>query len=91
MPVRPVDLAEVASVHRIPLDDLLDPANRFQLVYPDGRSGAAFQADGLLIWGFTAMVLSDLFDVAGLAKPWDRTRTLELPMPGVRGRGTTDS
>lgn len=88
-PVRPVDLAEVASVHRIPIDDLLDPAHRFELAYPGGRLGAAFRADGLLIWGFTALLLSALFDVAGLTKPWDRTQVEDFPIsPEVRERGT---
>ncbi|NED95810.1 CoA pyrophosphatase [Phytoactinopolyspora alkaliphila] len=73
-PVRVVDPAEVASVHRIRLDDLLDPANRFQIRHPSGMIGPAFQVGALLVWGFTAGVLARLFKVAGMDKPWDRTR-----------------
>ncbi|HEU0042678.1 MAG TPA: CoA pyrophosphatase [Jiangellaceae bacterium] len=77
--VRVVDAFEVASVHRIPLDDLLSPANRMQIRHPSGQIGPAFRADGLLVWGFTAGVLSRLFEVAGIDQPWDRTRIEHLP------------
>lgn len=88
--VRVVDPVEVASVHRVPVSELIDPANRLRLRYPSGRSGPAFRASGLLIWGFTAGVLSALFDAAGIAQPWDRT--LVEPQPtgpalGREGRG----
>ena len=31
------------------------------------------------MWGFTAMLLSSLFDLAGLALPWDEG--VERPLP----------
>lgn len=77
--VRVADPGEVASVQRIPVSELTDPAHRLQLRYPSGQSGPAFRAGGLLIWGFTAGVLSALFDAAGLAEPWDRTLVEPLP------------
>jgi 8-oxo-dGTP pyrophosphatase MutT (NUDIX family) len=73
-PVRVVDAAEVASVHRVPLDHLLEPTNRLQIRHPSGMIGPAFQVGPLLVWGFTASVLARLFEVAGMDKPWDRTR-----------------
>ncbi|WP_116949137.1 NUDIX hydrolase [Jiangella endophytica] len=86
--VRVADPDEVASVHRVPVAELTDPAHRLQLRYPSGQSGPAFRADGLLIWGFTAGVLSTLFDAAGIAEPWDRTLVEPLPSgPALRREG----
>ncbi len=84
-----VDATEVSRVWRAPLDDLLDPANRFTVEHPGGSVGPAFRIDDLLVWGFTAGVLARLFEVAGIEKPWDRTRREALPeAPGdLRGRG----
>lgn len=78
-PVRVVDAAEVAGVSRVPLDQLLDPANRFSVAHPTGLMGPGFRAGGLFVWGFTAMLLSVVLAAAGLERPWDRTRTEGLP------------
>ncbi|WP_166347574.1 NUDIX hydrolase [Phytoactinopolyspora limicola] len=78
-PVRVVDPLEVASVHRVPLDELLDPAHRFQVRHPSGHTGPAFRVRNLLVWGFTAGVLARLFEIAGMDRPWDRDRVEELP------------
>ncbi|NED99211.1 NUDIX hydrolase [Phytoactinopolyspora halotolerans] len=83
-PVRAVDPGEVASVHRVPLDDLLDPANRMQVRHPSGSVGPAFRVGDLLVWGFTAGVLSRLFEVAEMERPWDRTRVTSLPQDAFR-------
>lgn len=78
-PVRAVDTREVASVHRVRLRDLLDPANRFRLRHPSGYVGAAFRVDGLLVWGFTAGLLDRMLRLAGWELPWDRERYEDLP------------
>jgi 8-oxo-dGTP pyrophosphatase MutT (NUDIX family) len=77
-PVAPVDPAEVASVHRLPIAELVDPANRVRLRHPSGFIGAAFQLDGLVIWGFTAGVINTLLELAGWARPWDENRIVDL-------------
>lgn len=77
--VRVVDVVEVASVRRVPLAELLDPANRLNVRSPRGHVGPAFRVSGLLIWGFTAIVLTSLFEAAGIDRPWDRSRVDELP------------
>jgi 8-oxo-dGTP pyrophosphatase MutT (NUDIX family) len=77
--VRVLDPGEVASVHRVPLARLLDPAHRFSVRHPSGSVGPAFDLDGLLVWGFTAGLLSRLFQLAGWERPWDTTRVEELP------------
>ncbi len=58
VPVRVVDPAEVASVHRVPIEDFLDPANRLRVRHPSGYVGPAFRVSGLLVWGFTAGLIS---------------------------------
>ena len=78
-PVSVVDPREVASVHRVPLRALLDPANRMQVTHPSGYVGAAFRVSGLLVWGFTAGLLDTLLRLGGWEEPWDRDRFEELP------------
>jgi 8-oxo-dGTP pyrophosphatase MutT (NUDIX family) len=80
--VRVVDAAEVAAVARVPLAALTDPANRLQVTHPSGWIGPAFEVsstDGdLLVWGFTAGLLSQLLALGGWERPWDTSRTREL-------------
>jgi len=78
-PVDVVDTAEVASVHRVPLPELLDPANRFQSHHPSGYTGPSFEVAGLLVWGFTAGLLDRLLRLAGWERPWDTSRIQDLP------------
>lgn len=86
-PVGVVDAAEVASVHRVPLAELLDPANRLRVERRRGYAGPAFRVRGLLVWGFTGSVLSALFRAAGIDEPWDRSHIEPLPGDGREGRG----
>lgn len=74
-----VDPAETASVHRIPLVDLLDPANRVSVRHPSGFVGPAFFVGDLAVWGFTAGVLSRLFALVGWEIPWDDAVLVDLP------------
>jgi hypothetical protein len=79
-PVHAVDPAEVASVHRIPLGELLEPANRIQLRHPGtGYVGHAFRVRSLLVWGFTAGLLSRLLALAGMERPWRTDVVEDLP------------
>lgn len=78
-----VDHAETVEVFRVPVAQLLDPATRFTSTLTRmGRTfrGPAFDVDGTIVWGFTAMVLDALFDAAGWTVPWDATveRPIEL-------------
>jgi len=72
------DPAEVASVHRVPIDVLLDPAHRVEVRHPIGYVGPGFEVNGLLIWGFTAGIISRLFDAAGWTIPWQPARQVDV-------------
>ena len=89
VPVGVVDHGEVARVLRVPVPDLLDPAHRFTAVFGPYR-GPAFEVGDLFVWGFTAMLLSSLFDLADLTVAWDRDLGRPLPervlSPWMRGR-----
>jgi len=78
-PVAAVDPAEVASVHRVPVDELVDPANRLRVRHPSGYVGPAFRVRGLLVWGFTGGLLDRLLRLAGWSRPWDSGRVEDLP------------
>ena len=78
-PVGVVDPGEVESVVRVPLSELLDPANRVSVSHPSGFVGPAFHVRGLLVWGFTAGLLSRLLAIAGLERPWDTSVVHPLP------------
>lgn len=75
---------EVESVERVPISELVDPANRLSLRHPGGFTGPAFRVRGLLVWGFTAGVLAGVLDDSGFALPWDSSR-IEDPPPDVFG------
>ena len=77
--VGPRDPAEVASVHRVALATLTDPANRFRVRHPSGYTGPAFAAHGLVVWGFTGGLLDRLVYLAGWERPWDRDIVRDLP------------
>lgn len=76
-PVDVVDYGESAQVFRTPVRDLLDPDNRVMAVlYRRGARFASpgFTVNGVLVWGFTAMVLDSLFTALDWAVPWDHAR-----------------
>ena len=77
--VGPMDLAEVARVERVPVSELTDPANRVRVRLSSGYLGPAFAVRGMLVWGFTAGVLSALLDLAGWTRPWDESRMVDHP------------
>lgn len=83
-PVGVRDPREVASVHRISLDELLEPANRLSVRHPSGYVGPAFDVRGLLVWGFTGGLLSRLFALARWERPWDPGRVRDLPERTLR-------
>jgi 8-oxo-dGTP pyrophosphatase MutT (NUDIX family) len=70
---------EVESVERVPIAELVDPANRLKLRHPGGFAGPAFRVRGMLVWGFTAGVLDGVLRSGGFELPWDQERVEDLP------------
>ncbi|MEO5876801.1 MAG: CoA pyrophosphatase [Streptosporangiaceae bacterium] len=87
--VAPGHPGEVASVARVPLAELVDPANRITLRLPGGFSGPAFKVRDMLVWGFTGGLLTTLLEVGGWAVPWDVDQVEDLPPEALimAGRG----
>jgi 8-oxo-dGTP pyrophosphatase MutT (NUDIX family) len=79
--VHAVDPAETAIVARVPVRAFVNPENRL-MVYRKENSrqfaGPAFLLNQMLVWGFTAQVISAMLDVAGWAKPWNTDVVEEL-------------
>lgn len=80
-----VDPAETSSVHTVSLSRLLDPAHRATARHPQGHLGPAFFVEDLVVWGFTAHLLSRLFAIAGWERPWDDAVVVDLPTGRVAG------
>lgn len=81
-PVHVVDPAEVHALYRVPIADLLDPAHRVSVRHPSGWVGAAFLIGAdkdLVLWGFTAGIISRLFDFLGWTRPWETGVLRDLP------------
>jgi 8-oxo-dGTP pyrophosphatase MutT (NUDIX family) len=82
--VAAADEREVAAVARVPIAELVDPANRLTISHPSGRIGPAFEVADMLVWGFTASVLDRLLALGGWERAWDRDRVAELPAEALR-------
>jgi 8-oxo-dGTP pyrophosphatase MutT (NUDIX family) len=81
-----VDAREVASVLRVRVAHLMDPANRFTVRAPSGWRGPAFDlGDGLVLWGFTAGVVARVMAAVGWERPWDESREQGLPAGAAGG------
>lgn len=76
--VHVADPYEVASVHRVPIDELAEPSHRMLVRHPSGYVGMGFSVRGLLVWGFTAGIISGLLDIAGWSREWDSSRVVDL-------------
>ncbi|MET4059824.1 8-oxo-dGTP pyrophosphatase MutT (NUDIX family) [Arthrobacter sp. UYP6] len=78
-PVDVVDYGESASVFRVPVADLLNPENRRTAVITHGRTthrSPAFLVNGVLVWGFTGIILHGVLSELGWTLPWDESREI---------------
>ncbi|NUL47459.1 CoA pyrophosphatase [Citricoccus sp. I39-566] len=80
-----VDEGEAARVFRVPVADLVDPANRITTSLTRGAAGNAqrFRSPGFLVadalvWGFTAIVIDRILDLLGWSQDWDRKRIVDI-------------
>lgn len=76
--VAPGDPREVASVHRIPIVDFADPANRVRVAHPSGYVGDGFRVADLLVWGFTGGIISTMLDLTDWSRPWNQSVIVSL-------------
>ncbi|WP_138760180.1 NUDIX hydrolase [Modestobacter altitudinis] len=83
------DPREVAKVARVPLAELVDPANRFRVRHPSGYVGPAFGVAGMVVWGFTAGLLDAVLQASGLSLPWDAGDV--RPLSGLAAAAPADS
>jgi hypothetical protein len=73
----------------VPLEELLDPQHRISVRHPSGWVGPGFvigDDKDVILWGFTAGILTRLFDFVGWTRPWDEGRMRDLPehmLPGL--------
>jgi 8-oxo-dGTP pyrophosphatase MutT (NUDIX family) len=87
-PVGVVDPAEVHAVYRVPIDELIDPGHRISVRHPSGWLGPAFLIGpdkDVVLWGFTAGIVSRLLDFVGWSQPWDDGRVRDLPAHMLQG------
>ena len=83
----PVSVDEVGHVIHHPIRLLVDPDNRFSVEHPSGWRGPAFEiGTEVPLWGFTAGIISRLFERLGWSGPWDESLTRPLPGSPEDGR-----
>lgn len=76
-----VDPGESQDVFRAPVSELLSPHNRLHAVVERGGhqfKGPAFDYEGRIIWGFTAIILDRLFTELGWTRHWKSQREIRM-------------
>lgn len=79
---RAVDPREVHAIHRVTIEELLDPQHRVSVRHPAGWFGPGFwigDDKDVILWGFTAGIIARLFDFVGWTREWDEARVTDLP------------
>ena len=65
-------------MERVAVSELADPATRVMVRGPGGFVSPAFRVKGMLIWGFTAVLVDRLLALAGWERPWDTAKVIDL-------------
>jgi len=81
-PVRATSPDEVHAVYRVPLKELLAPEHRIGVRHPSGWIGPGFligDDKDVICWGFTAGIISRLFDFLGWVEPVEDPPLRDLP------------
>lgn len=81
--------AEVHAIHQVALHELIDPEHRIQVRGPAGWVGPGFligEDKDVICWGFTAGIISRLFDFLGWASEAEDAPMHELPDYMLVGR-----
>lgn len=89
--VHVVSAEEVHAIHHVGIDELMDPSSRITVRHPSGWDGPGFLIGperDVILWGFTAGIISRLFDFTGWSSEWDTTRRRDLPDHMLQGDPT---
>ncbi|MBD8870950.1 CoA pyrophosphatase [Nocardioides sp. MJB4] len=73
---------EVHAIHRVTITDLVEPTHRITVRHPTGWLGPGFLIGpdrDVILWGFTAGIISRLFDHVGWSSDWDVDAVRDLP------------
>ena len=87
-PVSVVDPAEVHAIHLVRLAELIEPHHKIRVRHPSGWVGPAFligPEHDVILWGFTAGVITRLLEHLGWATPWDDYDVRDLPSYMLQG------
>lgn len=79
---------EVHAIHHVAIADLLDPQHRISVRHPGGWTGPGFLIGpdkDVILWGFTAGIIAQLFGYLGWDEDWDRARVRDLPDHMLQG------
>lgn len=91
-PVSVVDPDEVHAVYRVPISELVDPVHRISVRHPSGWLGPGFligDDKDVILWGFTAGIISRLFDFLGWTVEVPDAPQRDLPAYMLQGEATT--
>lgn len=82
-----VDHAEALEVFRVPVAEMLASEARYTAVVK--REHSSFRSDsfilgdrfgGRVVWGFTGILLSVLYEQLGWSTPWDKSKEIDIPV-----------
>lgn len=82
--LRVMDPQEVAAVHHFRVSELTAADTRWMGRHPSGFMGPSFVLRDQFIWGLTGHLVDWILDLAGWARPWDRTRVADVPKRFLR-------
>ncbi len=82
-PVTTKSFEEVHAIHRVPISELTEPTHRIRVRVPGrGWVGPGYligdQRD-VILWGFTAGIISRLFEHIGWAEPIEEAPVMDIP------------
>ena len=83
-----VDPDEVHAIYRAPISELVDPTHRIAVRHPSGWLGPGFligDDKDVILWGFTAGIISRLFAYVGWLEPADDAPMRDLPAYMLQG------
>lgn len=87
-PVTTHSVEEVHAIHRVPISDLTEPTHRISVRAPSGWMGPGFligEDRDVVLWGFTAGIISRLFEYVGWSSDWDTGVVREVPAHMLQG------